>query len=70
MRLKNTHAVINALLAYGEAARNDDMDLDGKTIRDDMEILAEILGSCTSYTKEKILDQLGITFSNGTYQWT
>lgn len=45
MRLKNTHAVINALLVYGEAARNDDLDLDGKTIRDDMEILAEILGS-------------------------
>ena len=70
MRPDNALAVIDALLAYGEAARNDDMYLDGKTIRDDMEILANILGSNTPYTKDQILDKLCITFVDGAYEWT
>lgn len=65
----NTRAVIDGLLAYGEAARNNDMDLDGKTIQADMETLADILNSDTLHTTEAVLDKLMIEYTNGTYNW-
>lgn len=70
MKLENVEAVIQALNAYGEAARNNYSALDGKTIQRDMQTVAEVLKSSGTYTVGELIEQLGITKTDLGYEWT
>lgn len=70
MNPENVQAVITALRAYGQAAREDDSDLDGKTIQQDMVELARVLKSNGTYTEGELIEQLGITKTNTGYEWS
>lgn len=65
----NTEAVIEALYAYGEAARWDYHALDGAAIREDMWVLADVLDSPEAYTAEEIITDLGIIKTDLGYEW-
>ena len=65
----NAKAVIEALHAYGEAARWDYSELDGKKIEMDMWEIADVVGSNLSYTTEELLESLGIVKTEHGYEW-
>lgn len=69
MKLENVEVVIQALNAYGEAARNNYYALDGKTIQRDMRTVAEALESSATYTVGELIEQLGITKTDLGYEW-
>lgn len=66
---KNTEVVLNALYAYGEAARGDYYALCGKTIQWDLEEIANVLSSSAEYTEEELLSILGIAKTDDGYEW-
>lgn len=69
MKPENVETVIQALDAYGEAARNNYSALDGKTIQRDMQTVAEALKSSGTYTVGELIEQLGITKTDLGYEW-
>lgn len=69
MNQNTVEAVIQALYAYGEAARNNYYALDGKTIQRDMRTVAEALESSATYTVGELIEQLGITKTDLGYEW-
>lgn len=69
MKPENVEAVIQALDAYGEAARNNYSALDGKTIQRDMQTVTEVLKSGATYTEGELIEQLGITKTDLGYEW-
>lgn len=69
MKLENVEAVIQALNAYGEAARNNYYALDGRQIQRDMQTVAEVLKSSGTYTVGELIEQLGITKTDLGYEW-
>lgn len=69
MKPENVETVIQALDAYGEAARNNYSALDGKTIQRDMQTVAEALESSATYTVGELIEQLGITKTDLGYEW-
>lgn len=69
MKPENVEAVIQALYAYGEAARNSYFDLGGRTIQRDMQTVAEVLKSSGTYTSGELIEQLGITKTDLGYEW-
>lgn len=69
MKPENVETVIQALDAYGEAARNNYSALDGKTIQRDMQTVAEALKSSGTYTEGELIEQLGITKTDLGYEW-
>lgn len=70
MNPENVQEVITALRAYGQAAREDDSELDGKTIQQDMGELAHVLESDGTYTEGDLIERLGITKTNTGYEWS
>lgn len=66
----NIQSVITALRAYGQAAREDDSELDGKTIQQYMSELAHVLESNATYTEGELIERLGITKTNNGYEWS
>ena len=70
MNPENAQVVITALRAYGQAARNDYSELDGKTIQRDMGELAHVLESDATYTESELIEMLGITKTNHGYEWS
>lgn len=69
MKPENVETVIQALDAYGEAARNNYSALEGKTIQRDMQTVAEALKSSGTYTEGELIEQLGITKTDLGYEW-
>lgn len=69
MKLENVETAIQALYAYGEAARNNYYALDGKTMQRDMQTVAEALESSATYTVGELIEQLGITKTDLGYEW-
>ena len=70
MKPENVETVIQALDAYGEAARNNYSALDGKTIQRDMQTVTEVLKSSGTYTVGELIEQLGITKTDLGYEWS
>jgi len=62
-------AIVQAIHAYGEAARNDYFSLDGKQIQQDMWTIADALESGDTHTMKELIGQLGITKTNLGYEW-
>lgn len=69
MNQNTVEAVIQALYAYAEAARNNYYALDGKTIQRNMRTVAEALESSATYTVGELIEQLGITKTDLGYEW-
>lgn len=69
MKPENVQAAIQALYAYGEAARDDYYALCGKTIQWDLEEIANVLSSSAEYTEEELLSILGIAKTDDGYEW-
>lgn len=61
-------AVIKALDVYGEAARNNYLDLDGKQIQRDMWTITDALESSDTYTAGELIEQLSSRKSNASAQ--
>lgn len=70
MNPDNIQSVITALRAYGQAAREDNSALDGKTIQQDMGDLAHVLESSATYTESELIERLGITKTDTGYEWS
>ena len=70
MKSDNIQSVITALRAYGQAAREDNSALDGKTIQCDMGELASVLESDGTYTEGELIERLGITKTDTGYEWS
>lgn len=70
MNPDNIQSVITALRAYGQAAREDNSALDGKTIQQDMGQIAHVLESNGTYAEGELIEQLGITKTNNGYEWS
>lgn len=69
MNQDNVKAVIQALNAYAEAARNNYFALDGKQIQRDMWTIADALESSATYTVGELIELLGITKTDLGYEW-
>lgn len=69
MRMGNVQAVIQALNAYGEAARGDYYGLDGKTIQRDMWEITDALESGLPSSADELISRLGITKTDDGYEW-
>lgn len=69
MNTENVQAVIQALNAYGEAARNNYFALDGKQIQRDMWTITDVLESGATYTVGELIELLGITKTDLGYEW-
>lgn len=69
MKPENVEAAIQALNAYGEAARNSYFDLGGRTSQRDMQTVTEVLKSSGTYTAGELIEQLGITKTDLGYEW-
>lgn len=70
MNPDNIQSVITALRAYGQAAREDDSELDGKTVQLDMGELAHVLETNATYAEGELIERLGITKTNNGYEWS
>ena len=69
MSQSNVQAVIQALYAYAEAARNGYTRLDGAEINQDMQEIINALESSDTYTAGELIERLGITKTDLGYEW-
>ena len=69
MKPENVQAAIQALRAYGAAARGDYYDLTGKDIQNAMREIANVLESSGTYTEAELIENLGITEGEYGYEW-
>lgn len=69
MKPEHVQAVIQALYAYAEAARNNYFALDGKTIQRDMWTITDSMESGLPDTADELIEQLGITKTDLGYEW-
>jgi len=69
MKPEHVQAVIQALYAYAEAARNNYFALDGKTIQRDMWTIADSMESGLPDTADELISDLGITKTDLGYEW-
>lgn len=69
MKPENVQAVIQALYAYAEAARNGYTRLDGAEISQDIRKVISALESSGTYTAGELIEQLGITKADLGYEW-
>lgn len=69
MNQDNVQAVIQALYAYEEAARNGYTRLDGAEISQDIRTVTTALESNATYTAGELIELLGITKTNLGYEW-
>lgn len=69
MKPENVQAVIQALYAYAEAARNGYTRLDGAEISQDIRKVINALESSGTYTAGELIEQLGITKTDLGYEW-
>lgn len=69
MKPENVQAVIQALYAYEEAARNGYTRLDGAEISQDIRKVINALESSGTYTAGELIERLGITKTDLGYEW-
>jgi len=69
MNQNTVEAVIQALYAYAEAARNGYTHLDGAEISQDIRTVITALESSATYTVGELIEQLGITKTDLGYEW-
>lgn len=69
MKSENVQAVIQALYAYEEAARNGYTRLDGAEISQDIRGVINALESSGTYTAGELIEQLGIIKTDFGYEW-
>ena len=69
MNQDNVQAVIQALNAYAEAARNGYTRLDGAEISQDIRTVITALESSDTYTAGELIELLGITKTDLGYEW-
>ena len=69
MNTETVQAVIQALYAYEEAARNGYTRLDGAEISKDIRTVITALESNATYTVGELIELLGITKTDTSYEW-